>query len=108
VPKLQRDPTNLRREEELHRESVQQAKARQSAENLALRTVMQTVEGRHVIWRLLVRAGAFQTSFSQNSMVMAHNEGRKDIGYFLLAQIEQVCPELYRKMADEAEEHKYE
>jgi hypothetical protein len=66
-----------------------------------LRTLMGTVEGRRFIWRLLDRAGVFRTSFTGNSTTF-FNEGMRNIGLIVLADITEACSDNYLLMMKEA------
>lgn len=70
--------------------------------------LMRDVRGRRLMHWLLTKAGVFRTTFEEAPMrasympiAMAHAEGRKDIGYRLMAQIDRVCPDQYSKMMKE-------
>lgn len=68
-----------------------------------LRAVLETRPGRRVVWRQLQRAGVFRTSFAQGIPDRtAFNEGRRDMGLALLAEIHELDPTLYVTMAKEA------
>jgi hypothetical protein len=94
---MNHDPTDISREQ------AQADKARRVAEreNADFLAVMRTAEGRRLIWRLLERAGLFRSTFSENALLMAHAEGRRNEGLFLLDQINRLCPERYPVMAKE-------
>lgn len=66
-----------------------------------LRTVMATVEGRRFVWRLLDRAGVFRTSFTGNSTTF-FNEGQRNMGLIVLADVHEACAEKYIEMMTEA------
>lgn len=57
--------------------------------------------GRRIVWRALTRARLHATSFCSNAMSMAFEEGQKQEGYFLMAQIDRLCPETYHQMVRE-------
>ena len=48
--------------------------------------------GRRFLRRLLEHTGVFHSSFRHNAMLMAHAEGAKDVGYWLMDQLERCCP----------------
>lgn len=66
--------------------------------------VMNSREGRRFIWRLLERAGVFRTSFTGNANQTAFNEGQRNQGLVTFNEVMTVCPDLYLKMAGEAED----
>ncbi len=87
---------------------VAKAKSRQKTRNLqkkaAFRKFMSDPEGRMFMWDLLTLCGIFHSSFSIDALRCAFNEGRRDIGLRLLAEINQLSPELYIKMVAENQE----
>ncbi len=84
---------------------VAKAKSRQKTRGLqkkaAFRRFMSDAEGRMWIWDLLTLCGIFHSSFSVDALRTAFNEGRRDIGLRLLAEINQLSPEIYIKMVGE-------
>ena len=81
----------------------QQAAAEQAAEARRveiedLKGILNSKPGRRFMWRLLERAGVYRTSFNNSGSITAFNEGRRDIGLFLLNEIHEVAPELYLVM----------
>lgn len=63
--------------------------------------LMSGPRGRRIVRRLLDRAGVFRTSFHPNTMEMSRQEGAKQTGYWLLAQIDRLCPRGYTTMMQE-------
>lgn len=63
-----------------------------------LRTVCATRHGRRVLRRLLEWSGTFRTSFASDPQVMAFHEGRKQLGYFLIAELMEAAPEAYFRL----------
>lgn len=63
--------------------------------------LMADPRGRRLVWRQLAAAGVFQSSFDPTAMTMAFNEGRRSEGLRLLAQIHELCPDLYPIMMKE-------
>lgn len=63
--------------------------------------LMADPRGRRLVWRQLATAGVFQSSFDPTAMTMAFNEGRRSEGLRLLAQIHELCPDLYPIMMKE-------
>lgn len=66
-----------------------------------LRWMMGHPQGRRVIGRLLEFAGVFRSSFNSGAAVMAFNEGRRDTGLFLTAELMEANPEGYFKILRE-------
>ncbi|MDR3569647.1 MAG: hypothetical protein P4L43_16600 [Syntrophobacteraceae bacterium] len=88
-------------------EQVKGRKERQKTRDLqkraALRSLMSDSGGRMWVWDLLSLCGVYHASFSSDALVMAFNEGRRDIGNHLIAEINRLDggAELYRQMATE-------
>lgn len=93
-------------------EQVRSRKERQKTRDLqrkaALRAVMSDPGGRMWMWDLLSLCGVYHSSFSSDALVMAFNEGRRDIGNHLIAEINRLDGggELYRRMASEMAGHR--
>lgn len=69
-----------------------------------LKKLMETGDGRAWMWDLLSSCGVFHSSFASDGLVMAFNEGRRDIGLRLVAEINRMVPELYGRMVVENQE----
>ena len=98
------DPTDLESQDK-HR------KARDLKEKLADQTeiddikwLMGSKRGRRTLWRFLDRAGIYRSSFHQNSMTMAFNEGVRNEGLRLVGTIHAAAPEMYATMMKESNE----
>lgn len=73
------------------------------AELADLREVLSLPGGRRHVWRLLTQAGVFRQSFVQGAAdCTVFNEGRRSMGLSLMADVMAVNPEIYVKMAQEA------
>jgi hypothetical protein len=95
------DPTDLSGQD-LIREA--EAKRKRVTEEQAIkdfRWLMGTQQGRRIVWRLLDQSGVFRLSFDGNALKMAFNEGNRNFGNQILAQIHRDCPELYSTMTKE-------
>lgn len=64
--------------------------------------LMNDARGRRIVWRQLSAAGVFNSSFNPEAMQMAFNEGRRNSGLELLAQVHSLCPDLYTTMMKES------
>jgi hypothetical protein len=80
-------------------------KTRELQKRTALRSIMSVPEGRVWMWDFLSQCGVYHSSFSSDALMMAFNEGRRDMGNRLIAEINRLPggPELYRRMAAEAQ-----
>lgn len=66
-----------------------------------LKWTMQDPRGRRLIARLLDRTGTMRSSFHTSGSVMAFNEGRRDIGLFLTAELLEHTPTDYTRLLNE-------
>ena len=66
-----------------------------------LKWLMSNKRGRRFIYRLLESAGVWRTSFNTNALVMSFNEGARNQGLKLVAQLTEHCPERYNEMIAE-------
>jgi hypothetical protein len=78
-------------------------KLRRERELDDLRRLMDTDYGRRHVWLQLCRCKIFETSFTGNNTTF-FNEGQRNIGLMLLADINEVCPEAYLVMLKEAKQ----
>lgn len=62
------------------------------------RRVLATVEGRRFVWRILREAKILNSCFDLNALQMSFNEGKRDIGNFIVSDIEKATPESMEKM----------
>lgn len=66
-----------------------------------VRKVLGTVEGRRIYWDLLKETGVFRNSFSANANQTAFNEGRRDVGLAILADVNKADSDAYPRMQRE-------
>ena len=95
------DPTDIRSQERAKADTDLRNKLVKDTEESDLKWLMGSKRGRRIVWRFLDRAGVFRLSFNTNSMTMAFNEGNRNEGLRILAQIHTLCPELYPVMVKE-------
>lgn len=69
-----------------------------------LRQIMSTPEGRAWMWALLGECRIFQTCFTGNSTTF-FNEGKRDVGLPIMAEITEHFADEYLLMAKEARQH---
>lgn len=67
-------------------------------ELLDLDSLMSIPAGRRFLWRLLTQSGVFRSSFSPDPLVMAMNEGQRNVGLRVVGAIMAACPEKYIDM----------
>lgn len=68
-----------------------------------VKKLMSQREGRRFVWRMLDRAGVFRTSFTGNSTTF-FNEGMRNIGLIVLADVMAACADQYVVMMNESKE----
>lgn len=73
----------------------------EESDDQAFEWLMKGPKGRRFIFGLLGRTGVFGSSFSTNAMTMAHNEGQRSVGCWLLGEIKRLCPRDYAQMMQE-------
>ena len=85
-----------------------QLKRAQARENFEYKTkfkdyieILDTAPGRRILWDLMDEAGIYQTSFTGNNTTFL-NEGRRQIGLIIMANITQAKPEAILQMMLEA------
>ena len=100
------DPLDIRGQERAKADKASRERLDREAEEGDIRWLMGSKRGRRLVWRLLDRAGVFRLSFNSNSMTMAFNEGMRNEGLRILAQVHALCPELYPTMVKEANEQR--
>lgn len=66
-----------------------------------LRKLLGMPEFRRVVWHFFGLAGVFRNSFSANANQTAFNEGRRDIGLALLADVNKADSDAYPRMQRE-------
>jgi len=78
------------------------AKTARLQRNEDFRWLMGDLRGRRFVWDLLAKAGLFRSSLGISPELTAFNEGRRDLGLAVLADMMRLCPEQYARMQAEA------
>lgn len=73
--------------------------AKQQAEDTVF--VLSSVQGRRFYWSLMKRCGIFQTSMTGNNSTF-FNEGMRNVGLWLLSDLNELSPESYVDMIRES------
>lgn len=95
------DPTDLNREaREAESEELKVREGRRK-ELEDLRWLLGHPQGRRIVLRVLEEAGVFRSSFNHSGSVMAFNEGQRNIGLFLTAELLEASPQGYMKVLAE-------
>ena len=63
--------------------------------------ILSTQQGRAYIWRHMSAAGIFESCFTGNSATF-FNEGRREVGLKMLAEVNEASPDSYVQMMKEA------
>lgn len=69
-----------------------------------IRFVMDSAQGRRVIWAVLEQGKVFSACFAVDPQVTAFNEGQRNLALALFQRVMAHCPDQYLKMAAEASE----
>lgn len=96
------------REEPIDLSDARQVKERnrelKRAEQDRMRTIrwlMSTKDGRKWVWDLLEKAHVNSSSFATNALITAHNEGERNIGLWVMADVTTFAPDHYVLMLSE-------
>lgn len=88
---------------ELERRKIRQQQDLES--HLVLRDILRTYEGRQYLWRIIEKTGVFLISFKPGEAdTTAFNEGRRNVGLFVLNEIMAVDQKLFAQMQAEGQE----
>lgn len=96
------DPTDIQAQE---RDADLSADRNRKAADLEiddLKWLMSNKRGRRFVFRALERAGVWRLSFNTNALSMAFNEGQRNEGLRLMANITAHCPDRYTEMLEES------
>lgn len=95
------DPTDLYALDNAQLDAAERAQQAAQLETDDLKWLMSNKRGRRFVYRLLERAGVWRLSFNTNALTMAFNEGTRNEGLWLLAQITLHCPDRHAEMLKE-------
>lgn len=97
---MMKDPTDLtgQAEEAAQRAETDADRRRQEVDDF--KQLMDTASGRRFVWRLLSITGVYRTSMTGNSSTF-FNEGRRDVGLQLLAEIHEHSIDAFVQMLKE-------
>ena len=95
------DPTDLNRlEREAEAEQAQAREARRK-ELDDVRWLLGHPQGRRFLARLFGVTGLYRTSFNHSGSVMAFNEGQRQVGLFLAAELTEASSDGFMKVLTE-------
>lgn len=92
--------TNAANARALKRKGVLDELARKTADD-DMTWLMGDPRGRRFMWRMLGHTGVYSRVFNTHGGLMNFNEGRRDVGLFLLGEIDRLFPERFALMAAE-------
>ncbi|WIF61369.1 hypothetical protein QN095_17490 [Enterobacter cloacae] len=91
-------------EEELRIQSDRKKHDLEQREKDDIKFVMDSEQGRRVVWGLLEKGQVFGTCFNVDPNITAFNEGQRNLALVLFQRVMTHCPDQYLKMAAEASE----
>ncbi|MGS4678788.1 hypothetical protein ACKURH_06045 [Enterobacter soli] len=91
-------------EEELRIQNERKKHDLEQREKDDIQFVMDSEQGRRVIWSLLEKGKVFAPCFAGDPHLTAFNEGQRNLALALFQRVMAHCPDQYLKMAAEASE----
>ena len=89
-------------EEELRIQNERKKHDLEQREKDDIKFVMDSEQGRRVVWGLLEKGQVFGTCFNVDPNITAFNEGQRNLALVLFQRVMAHCPDQYLKMAAEA------
>ena len=78
----------------------QKEKFKRSEEIQDMRFVMNTIQGRRFVWRLMGHCKSFQSIYEQSARIH-YNSGKQDVGFYIMRETQDADPDLWLKMQQE-------
>jgi hypothetical protein len=91
-------------EEELRIQNERKKHDLEQREKDDIKFVMDSEQGRRVVWSLLEKGQVFGACFNVDPHITAFNEGQRNLALVLFQRVMTHCPDQYLKMAAEASE----
>ena len=91
-------------EEEMRIQNERKKHDLEQREKDDIKFVMNSEQGRRVVWGLLEKGQVFGTCFNVDPNITAFNEGQRNLALVLFQRVMTHCPDQYLKMAAEASE----
>ncbi|MCE4056303.1 Bbp19 family protein [Pseudomonas sp. Au-Pse12] len=88
-------------DEQQQREQTLAEQIARAQEIADFRWLMNDPRGRRFMWRSMGRCRVFQPSIGPTDAATNFNEGQRNVGLFLLGEINELCPALFSVMAAE-------
>lgn len=92
------DPTDTLRQERDAEAHDAEARERRRKELDDLRWLLANPQGRRIAGRVLSETGIYRSSFNTSGSVMAFQEGKRQVGLWLTAELLEAAPEGYFKI----------
>lgn len=89
---------------ELVGERKSRARLRRENELEAIKVLLSHRFGRDFVWRLLEECRLYQSSYQGNAEEAVFNEGKRNVGLWVLNEVLQAAPNAYATMRQEAED----
>ena len=101
---MQEDKVNYDASNEQHVKSRKtKTKLKREDQLSALRDILESDGGKEFFWRLLARCKLYETSFTGNIQTF-FNEGKREVGLWVLSEIVAADPKAYANMMIKNEE----
>jgi len=84
------------------KEKKSKAKRIREQELEDMRLIMDTAEGRYFIWRILCECKIFESLSGYTSERMHERSGMRDVGLWMIAQLEEASPNAYLELVRES------
>lgn len=91
-------------EEEMRIQNERKKHDLEQREKDDIKFVMDSEQGRRVVWGMLEKGQVFGTCFNVDPNITAFNEGQRNLALVLFQRVMTHCPDQYLKMAAEASE----
>ena len=101
---MSHDPFDLEPVDAERAAEAERARLREKVESDDLKWLMADRRGRRFVYGILQRSGVFRLSFHTNALTMAFNEGHRDEGLRLIANLGVHCPGQYHQMLKEGQD----
>lgn len=88
--------------ERKNEEAQKRAKRKRERELEDFRSVLASAQGRRFVQRILAEVGIYRPSFDNNALQMAFKEGKRDVGLFLMIDLNAHFLDRYNQMQREA------
>lgn len=95
------DDLSTPEERRAQRREARAAKARLAQDDAVIQSIMSSAAGRQWVHDMLAFCAVFQPIANSNPYYTYLNEGKRNVGLRLLADVMRACPEAYIRMMEE-------